>query len=368
MLPDDVLLEIFDFFVKEYPLFIKDTQAWQSLVHVCRRWRCVVFGSPRRLDLQLLCKAKTPARDTLDVWPPLPLVIHDRPSSSDSLDDIIALLRVEHRDRNRVCQIGLWDLNSSQLEKVSAAIKDSFPELTYLSLHSREETVPLLPDSFLDGTTPRLEYLELDCIPFPGLWKLHLVAPHLVDLHLLRIPHSGYFSPEAILTVLSALTNLQYLWLGFESPQSRPDWASRRPPKRSLLPVLTYFSFNGVSEYLDNLVERVDAPRLKDLDITFFNQIVFDTPRLVQFISRTPILKFEKARVVFWDRAARVKISSNYGELEVEILCRESDWQVSSLEQVCTSCLPPLSTLEDLYIDENSFAPPDWKDSIENTL
>jgi hypothetical protein len=40
------------------------------------------------------------------------------------------------------------------------------------------------------------------------------------------------------------------------------------------------------------------------------------------------MFKFEKARVVFWDRAARVKISSqtpNY-ELEVEILSRESDW------------------------------------------
>ena len=174
-----------------------------------------------------------------------------------------------------------------------------------------------------------------------------------------------------MLTVLSTLTNLQYLWLGFES-RSRPDWASRRPPTRSLLPVLMYFSFNGVSEYLDNLMARIDAPRLKDLDITFFNQIVFDTPRLIQFIGRTPMLKlFEKTRVVFRDCAARVKISSqtpNYGELEVEILCRESDWQVSSLEQVRTSCLPPLSTLEDLYIDENSYSPPDWKDNIENTL
>ncbi|KAF8485933.1 hypothetical protein DFH94DRAFT_850046 [Russula ochroleuca] len=277
---------IFDFFVKEYLLFIKDTEAWQSLVH------------PKHL------------RITLDAWPPLPLIIHDSPSS-DSLDDIIALLRVEHRDRNR----------------------DPFPELTYLSLHSREETVPLLPDSFLGGTTPRLECFELVRIPFPGLPKLHLAAPHLVDLRLLNIPHSGYFSPEAMATVLSTLTNLQYLWLEFQSPRSRPDWASRHPPTRSLLPVLTYFSFNGVSEYLDNLVARIGAPRLNDLDVTFFNQI-------------TP----------------------SYRVLKVEILCRESDWQVSSLEQVCTSCLPPLSALEVLYIDENPHSQPDWKDNIENTL
>lgn len=71
-----------------------------------------------------------------------------------------------HRVRNRVSQISLFDLNNSELEKVPAAIQDSIPELTYPTLHSREETVPLLPDSFLDGTTPRLEYLELACIHF----------------------------------------------------------------------------------------------------------------------------------------------------------------------------------------------------------
>lgn len=80
---------------------------------------------------------------------------------------------------------------------------------------------------------------------------------------------------------------------------------------------------------------------------------------------------FEKARVAFSNRAAWVKISSqtpSYRVLKVEILCRESDWQVSSLEQVCTSCLPPLSALEVLYIDENPHSQPDWKDNIENTL
>jgi hypothetical protein len=35
MLPDDVLLEIFDFFTKSVENFI---QEWQILVHVCRRW------------------------------------------------------------------------------------------------------------------------------------------------------------------------------------------------------------------------------------------------------------------------------------------------------------------------------------------
>src|ERR1700760_4699997 len=97
MLPDEVLLEIFDFFMDEDQpwdedtlswcqvmdglirgLFTKkDVELWQSLAHVCRQWCKVVFGSPRRLHLRLVCTAKTLARDTLDVWPSLPLVILD---------------------------------------------------------------------------------------------------------------------------------------------------------------------------------------------------------------------------------------------------------------------------------------------------
>ena len=102
MLPDDVLLEIFFFYMDDPPddddrssaafrtLFEAQFQlhgsrgdcqeygcivdrftkmaieAWQSLVHVCRRWRCLVFESPRRLNLRLVCAQGTPARQ-LDV-------------------------------------------------------------------------------------------------------------------------------------------------------------------------------------------------------------------------------------------------------------------------------------------------------------
>jgi hypothetical protein len=122
---------------------------------------------------------------------------------------------------------------------------------------------------------------------------------------------------------------------------------------------------------LDDLVARIDAPRV-NLDITFFNDIVFDTPQFVQFIGRTPTLKVLKAaRVVFRDHAAFINFSSqtsDYKSLEVKVSCRELDWQVSSLEQVCTSCLPPLSTSEELYIFRDLFPSPCLQDNIENTV
>ena len=359
---------MFDFCVDEYEL-----EAWETLVHVCRRWRNVVFGSPRRLNLRLVCTSSTPARESLDIWPALPLVIRCYGNSPvGRVDNIVAAL--EHR--NRVCQIVLYSVPTSFLEKVLAVIQEPFPYLTRLWLTSDEKAVQVLPNLFLGGSSPRLRDLEFRGIPFPRLPNLLLSATHLVYLTLFDTPHSGYISPEAMITALSMLTSLESLLLKFRSPRSRPDEASRHPPPltRFILPVLTFFSFKGASEYLDDLVSHIDAPRLDSLYITLFNQITFDTPQFSQFISRTPTLKaLEKVDVFFDYGAARITLSSRTspfgpGGIGIKITCRELDWQVSSLEQVCTSCLPPLSTLEVLYIYGDPKWKPDGQDNIENTL
>ena len=368
MLPDDVLLSIFGFCANEQGRRVE--RVWQTLVHVCRRWRSLVFGSPRGLDLQLICTPKTRARDMLDLWPPLPLVITSPWDNSEyyriettDADNIVAVLE----RRNRVCRIYISKTSNSHLE----AMQESFPELTHLTLWSDRKPMAVLPDSFLGGSVPLLRTLWLDGIPFPGLPKLLLFSPHLTDLRLENIPHLGYIPPDAIATALSTLTSLGNLHLEFQSPLSFPDRASQRPPPPTsfVLPVLAYFWFKGVSEYLDDLVAHIDAPLLKELGITFFNQILFDTPQLVLFINRTSALRApERARVIFiGSTRSMIKLSSRasvYGDLSVAILCEDTDWQVSALEQVCT-CLPLLSTVEGLYIDAILL---NWQDNIENAL
>jgi hypothetical protein len=343
------------------------TEGWQSLVHVCQRWRCLVFASPRRLNLQLYCTPRTPARDRLDLWPALPLIIYGSMDSSSGTDNVVTALG----QSNRVSQVYLYGLAGWQLEQVLAAMQVPFPELTYMQLTSYDETPRSIPDSFLDGSAPRLRSFALGGIPFPGLPTLLLCATHLVHLSLRNIPHSGYFSPEAIVALLSVLSSLEQLHLGFRSPQSRPDWESRRPPppKRSLIPALVSLSFNGVTEYLEDLVTLIDTPQLATMHIKFFNQIDFDTPRLVQFINRTFKLAKRDAHVRFDDYSAGVELQLESGTLyEIAISCREPDWQLSSIEQVCNSSLHPLSTVEDLYI-ERRFYPIVWNDNlIENTL
>jgi hypothetical protein len=294
VLPDDVLLLIFDFYVVDQdlsgPTKKRTVEAWQALVHVCRRWRSVVFGSPRRLNLRLFFGSETPG-DLLDVWPApaLPLLISAHVFQSVA-DNIVAVLG--HSDR--VVEISLGLLEGSGLEKVFAAMHVPFPELTILRIWDRcgeMRTVP--PDSLLCGSTPRLQSLELHRVPLPVFPKPLLSATHLISLRLMDIPHSAYISPEAMVTTLSTLTCLESLYLTFESPQSRPDRESRRPPPptRLIVPVLTSLNFKGGDGYIDDLVACIDAPRLNDLNITFFNQIIFYTPQFVQFISRTPGLK-----------------------------------------------------------------------------
>ena len=257
---------------------------------------------------------------------------------------------------------------------VSAAMQEPFLQLTNLVLQSYRLTMPVLPDSFLGGSAPRLRKLSLNRIPFPGLPKLLPSATQLVGLYLRNIPQSGYISPEAMSTALSTLTNLESLHLIFQFPLSSPNLAIRcPPPKPFVLPVLTSLKFQGASKYLEALVTWVDAPQLSKLNITFSGRIVVGRPQLLQFIHRTPRLKaLETARVSFNPNFAKVQLSSRgsgHGGVNIEILCRDLGRQLSSLEQVFILSLPPLSTLENLYIYEVRYArlrsEPDRQDDNE---
>jgi hypothetical protein len=51
---------------------------------------------------------------------------------------------------------------------------------------------------------------------------------------------------------------------------------------------------------------------------------------------------------------------------EVKILCQVSDWQLSSLAQICNLSLHLFFTMENLYMYENLYSSPNGKDDIEN--
>jgi hypothetical protein len=201
-------------------------------VHVCRRWRCLVFGAPRRLNLKIACTNTTPAREKLDVWPALPIVVRaSGGGSTRHLDNIKAAL--DHNDR--ICNIRLH-----QLEDVFTALEKPFPALTVLELRSYGFGPPVFldPFNFLGGTS-HLRSFSLVGVRITGLMNLLSVCTGLVDLRLIEIPQTRFISPEAIFTIFSLLTRLERFHLLFTCPA---DLEGRPPstPTPTVLPALTH--------------------------------------------------------------------------------------------------------------------------------
>ena len=356
MLPDDVLLCVFYLVRPDYDRLC-DLAWWQPVVHVCRRWRGIVFASPNFLELRLVCDPWIPAGLTA-IWPPIPIIIWNLANDADRAmpEDYDLDAAIVHP--NRVCEIHL-QFASSQLQQLASVMEKPFPGLVHLALETFRDIPPALtlPDGFLGGSAPRLKSLELNCIPFPVLPNLLLSATDLVSLTIQDVPHSGYILPEVFVAHLTMLTNLESLDIDFEYFLSHP---SRRPyPTRTVLPALTCFQFRGISNYLEDLMARIDAPLLESISITFCHFLISDIPHLTQFVRRTTriqtlIQPLKEAHVDFHYYGLVVRslplpwIPDETSGLTIS--CVETGWQFSSLAQVFVSLLPSIFMAERLYI------------------
>jgi hypothetical protein len=303
VLPDDVLLDIFDFCKLAS---LGPSWGWFKLVHVCRRWRSLVFASRHRLDLRLFCTYGTPVRKILDCWPPLPIIVqYDdpaglRPPSTGEDDNIIAAL--QHSDR--VCAVGLT-VGSALFPKLSPLMQRPLPSLECLTLRPRNNERLVLPGTFLGGCAPRLRNLHLDAVASPALPAFLPSCRNLVRLQLQRIPGDGWASPDALVACLSTMAQLRTLRIQFATrtsssssppaPGTSPSPATaggREGRQRVALPALSHFEFRGTSEFLEDFVARIDsAPSLARTCISFFDHErqhhhPFEIPRLAQFMGR----------------------------------------------------------------------------------
>ncbi|KAI0295420.1 hypothetical protein B0F90DRAFT_1820486 [Multifurca ochricompacta] len=372
-LSDDVILDISNrhrFSALPSGLIV-DTWEWHRLTHVCRRWRYVIFASPHRLDLRLLCKQGTPVRRTLDCWPALPISIQcsgftgrPRPALKDE-DNIIAAL--EHPARTYEIQLSL---TKSLFDKLAALKQQPFPVLEHFRLTSFDRAkLSTLPSTFFCESAPRLRVLFFYGIPFPMLPKFLLSTKDLVLLRLTMIPRLGYFSPESFVMSLSGMTQLKSLYIEFASPSSRPNRRIVPPLRRAVLSTLTSFTFRGISEYLEDVVAGIDAPVLGHFYVKLFNQLMFDVPQLHQFISRAEKLRrFGKLTLYSFENGIFITLSQpagtdTSGYLSLEIACKPLDWQVSSMAEICNQSSTLFSCVEELNIHEH-FPQPARQDEI----
>jgi hypothetical protein len=365
MLPDDALLQVFHHCREEDPfhslgvphgsynhryLFMR---MWKILVHVCRRWRRIIFTSPQHLHLLLACNNRTPVRESLGIWPPLPIMISYWPQARGINGDKNIIAALEHQDR--ITKIFFSGISSFVLKKFIPLMQVPLPALTELEVWGKY--APLIPETFLGGSAPRLQSCTLHDVAFPALPKLLISTIRLVDLSFRDIPNSGYISPETMTTCLATLPNLERLCFGFQSSISCPDPRSQPPLARAILPSLTYFQFEGGGGYLEELVARIDAPFLHQLIITFFMDLPFIVSRLPQFIARTERLKeLYRAEVTLDPYCIRMTDGSG-NRLKLGTKYNVFGWHISSMVWLCNHISPLLSQVESLAIWEDPELP-----------
>ncbi|KAH8978291.1 hypothetical protein EDB92DRAFT_606668 [Lactarius akahatsu] len=379
MLPDEVLLEIFDYHrldALDYSLF--GPWEWHGLAHVCQRWRSLIFASPRRLDLRLVYTYKRPVGKTLDCWQALPIALWYprlvlwRPLAAADEDNVISALKYSDRIR----EINLT-MTSSLLEKLAALVQEPFPALEYLRMGSQEMlgSVVVLPDEFLGGSTPRLRQIDLSGTAFPLLPRLLLSTKDLVSLQLDEIPDAGYFTPVALATGLGATPQLKSLKVHFLSPTAFQDQETPHPRllDRVVLPTLADFQFRGDSEYLEDLVSRLSAPLLEMIEIAFFDRLTFDIPQLSQFLDLTQRLGSSPylTSIWLWERGFSITHyfphPSPRGILRLQISCGEFAKRMASLTHINRQLSPLVAGVRRLEIEAHrpSSAPADEVNPVQ---
>jgi hypothetical protein len=341
--------------------FFEHMGEWQRLVHVCQRWRQIIYASPRYLDLLLYFSEGTPVKG-LSCWPPFPIAMSYCHPKYEDEDDAITLLK--HSDRVHFISLSLYSL---QLGKVVAAMQEPFPLLTHLKLSAGID-VPVLPaGGFLVGSAPCLRLLELDGIPFPEL-PMHLLSfRDLVSLHL-GIPSNGYISPEAMVAGLAVLSKLQTLRIQiWTCGRPFPEQRTRHPDPlmRVVLPALTSFLFESEHPYVEDFLAQIDTPRLNSISITYCNMNGLSVPQLSEFLNRSDLklTRFGDAKIYF-DHSRLISFCFHHGvdpdeyTFAIRVVSEEGmDNLVWDMAQVLDQISARLSDVDRLEIN----AGPDWQ-------
>ncbi|KAH9043530.1 hypothetical protein EDB83DRAFT_1587427 [Lactarius deliciosus] len=300
-LSNNVLLNIFRYYLDVSP------RHWPRLVHICRRWRRIVFASQRPLHLRIFCTHGTPVSKTLRHWPVMPTIVRYggtlelSPPAPEDEDNIMAALKRS----DLVCSISLT-VTSSLLKKLSLIERPFLGLEEDLVLLSQDGLRLTLPSAFRWGS--RLRCLHSTKIAFPSLLQLLSSSTNLVDLQLHEIFDPWHLLPEALTKALFGMAQLRSLSLHFLSTAiylSPPPSAE----ERIVLPGLTRFNFRGVTKYLEDFVTRIDAPHLGDIEITFLDGPTFGVSKLSKFIDRMEMHKsLRRAHILSSDRAISISL------------------------------------------------------------
>ena len=187
---------------------------------------------------------------------------------------------------DRVHSIGLT-ITNSLLEHLSA-IRRPFSKLEDLILLSQDDVPLTLPSAFRWGQ--RLRRLHSTGIIIPAFSQLRYPSMDLIDLQLHEVPDPWHFSAKALPNALFRMAQLRSLSLHL-LPVSDYVAISLLSQNRVILPALTSLKYRGITRDLEDLVARIDAPRLEDIEVIFSNESITNWSKLIGFIDRIKMHK-----------------------------------------------------------------------------
>jgi len=246
-------------------------------------------------------------------------------------------------------------------------MQQSFPALTRFHFAFHYNIAP--PVTFKRGPSPQLRgFNSHTFLEFP---KFFLSATYLTTLSLLGLPSAQHhFSPEMLVAYLAALPILKEFSVGFcwQAPESRPD--PRNPPSQTpvVLSALTSFRFEGVSEYLEDFVARIDTPLLDNVHIVFFIHHIFHVQRLCGLMIHSKVFKpLEQAFIGLHSWTLRITLGSpTHPSFFLGIKCHTTLWRISMMAQLCNDLSPLLSHVERLEVCGNPCPAPAFPGDMES--
>jgi hypothetical protein len=375
-LDDDALLQIFSCYRLEDEDNWYHQLSWLTLVHVCRKWRYLIYGSWSYLDVCHLITHNSTSMDPPGHLPHLPLVIacSDRTNTMTRSGEDNIHLGLQYGGRIRRVALRA---PSSSLRMWLEQMNKHFPRLQALSLFSTTtEDMSLVLSELLQA--PELRHLSLHGVGLPKRLSLLSSMISLSTLSLTHIRGPWYFPPGHLVTQLQGLPYLEELSVGIALPIPLPISEGKlfpSPTSPVLLRTLKRLTFRGEDGYLDDLVARINTPLLKQLDLTLLFDLAFTLVNLTEFIHRTERFRCLVAQVIFNKGGVYINTDTSYHEeqdneeLSLYVSCESVDWKIHSAVQVCSALEKVLSSVEELTLDlDEDGMPSDWKNKLFDEL
>ncbi|KAI0258961.1 hypothetical protein BC834DRAFT_974661 [Gloeopeniophorella convolvens] len=358
--PDIALLDIFDFY-QEMTNLCHFGWPWHNIAQVCRRWRELVFSTPKRLQMHIYLTHRSSIPQILHHLPPLPLTIDCRaphefdedieriPWSTERLGNVA--LALEQADRIQDVRLLGSD---AELRALLAQMIQPARQLETLDIEVLSPS-QILPVNFLGGASQSLRHVWLRNVipPLPS-------APCLTDLHYSFAEFATMDIPvmESLLQGLRSMPLLQSLKLDIRSV-SEGHLPSSGP--RISLTSLSELSFDGSSAQLDTLLQGIEAPSLGALLMELYDDFAVSIPSLPRFLQSSPrLLVPVPVYVSLMDISGCINVrrteSLHQGTISLRVWhCNDEtlDTLMASMAAACRCLAPTLSLSKMLVVDRD---------------